>query len=73
MWLIDLDARARITAEKIPCPVPRLMRRLSGTLDALLTEPEHTPYEDCWLHITLTDPRRPHLAMERSAGASRTP
>ncbi|MEU6214178.1 exonuclease SbcCD subunit D [Streptomyces sp. NPDC047023] len=65
VWLIDLDARARITAEKIPCPVPRLMRRLSGTLDALLTEPEHTPYEDCWLHITLTDPGRPHMAMER--------
>ncbi|MFD6916796.1 exonuclease SbcCD subunit D [Streptomyces virginiae] len=65
MWLIDLDAQARLTAERVPCPVPRALGRLTGTLEALLTHPEHTPYEGSWLHITLEDPDRPHMAMER--------
>ncbi|WP_406054192.1 exonuclease SbcCD subunit D [Streptomyces sp. NBC_01077] len=65
MWLIDLDAQARLSAQRIFCPVPRALGRLTGTLDALLTDPEHTPHEGSWLHITLTDPDRPHMAMER--------
>ncbi|MFD5108750.1 exonuclease SbcCD subunit D [Streptomyces cinereoruber] len=64
-WLIDLDAQARLTAQPIPCPIPRTLARLTGTLDALRTEPEHTEHERSWLHITLTDPDRPHMAMER--------
>ncbi|MFB7609860.1 exonuclease SbcCD subunit D [Streptomyces gardneri] len=65
MWLIDLDAQARLSAQRILCPVPRTLARLTGTLDALLTDPEHTEHESSWLHITLTDPDRPHMAMER--------
>ncbi|MET8506882.1 exonuclease SbcCD subunit D [Streptomyces sp. NPDC004787] len=65
MWLIDLDAQARLTAQRVHCPVPRTLARLTGTLNALLTEPEHTDHENSWLHITLTDPDRPHMAMER--------
>ncbi|WP_030766886.1 MULTISPECIES: exonuclease SbcCD subunit D [unclassified Streptomyces] len=65
LWLIDLDADSALTARKILCPVPRHLRQLTGTLNDLLTHPEHAEYEDCWLHITLTDPDRPHMAMER--------
>ncbi|MET8330068.1 exonuclease SbcCD subunit D [Streptomyces sp. NPDC005181] len=64
-WLIDLDAGSTLTARKILCPLPRRLRQLTGTLNDLLTQPEHTEYEDCWLHITLTDTDRPHMAMER--------
>ncbi|MFH9613807.1 exonuclease SbcCD subunit D [Streptomyces pratensis] len=64
-WLIDLGAGTVLTARKIPCPVPRRLRQLTGTLNNLLTQPEHADYEDCWLHITLTDTDRPHMAMER--------
>ncbi|MFD9841299.1 exonuclease SbcCD subunit D [[Kitasatospora] papulosa] len=64
-WLIDLDANSDLTARKILCPVPRRLRQLTGTLNDLLTQPEHADYEDCWLHITLTDTDRPHMAMER--------
>jgi exonuclease SbcD len=65
MWLIDLHADAHLTARKILCPVPRRMHRLTGTLNDLLTQPQYTEYEECWLHVTLTDPDRPHMAMER--------
>ncbi|MGP4003981.1 exonuclease SbcCD subunit D [Streptomyces sp. 8N706] len=65
MWLIDLDADSHLTAHKLLCPVPRHMRQLTGTLNDLLTRPEYLEYEKCWLHITLTDPDRPHMAMER--------
>ncbi|MEU7082155.1 exonuclease SbcCD subunit D [[Kitasatospora] papulosa] len=64
-WLIDLDPGTDLTARKILCPVPRRLHQLTGTLNDLLTQPEHTDYEDCWLHITLTDTDRPHMAMER--------
>ncbi|MDX2936442.1 exonuclease SbcCD subunit D [Streptomyces ipomoeae] len=65
MWLIDLGADAAITARKVLCPVPRHLRQMTGALQELLTSPEYTAYETCWLHITLTDPDRPHMAMER--------
>ncbi|MET8405173.1 exonuclease SbcCD subunit D [Streptomyces sp900116325] len=65
VWLIDLDADSALTARKVLCPVPRHLRQLTGTLIDLLTQPEHTEYEDSWLHITLTDADRPHMAMER--------
>ncbi|MGW9302742.1 exonuclease SbcCD subunit D [Streptomyces cyaneofuscatus] len=64
-WLIDLDAGSDVTARQILCPVPRRLRQLTGLLNDLLTQPEHTEYEDCWLHVTLTDTNRPHMAMER--------
>ncbi|MDF2434965.1 MAG: repair protein SbcD/Mre11, partial [Mucilaginibacter sp.] len=65
MWLIDLGADAAITARKVLCPVPRLLHELTGALQDLLSSDEHTRHEESWLHITLTDPDRPHMAMER--------
>ncbi|MFI1375963.1 exonuclease SbcCD subunit D [Streptomyces longwoodensis] len=65
MWLVDLGPDSTITAHKLLCPVPRPMRQMTGILQDLLTSPAHTEYEECWLHVTLTDPDRPHMAMER--------
>lgn len=65
MWLVDLGADATVTARKILCPVPRPLHELTGTLQDLLTSDEHTRHEQSWLHITLTDPDRPHMAMEQ--------
>ncbi|MFI0156704.1 exonuclease SbcCD subunit D [Streptomyces lydicus] len=65
MWLIDLAADATLTARNLLCPVPRALHELTGNLQTLLTSKAYTPYEDDWLHITLTDPDRPHMAMER--------
>ena len=65
MWLVDLGADSGITARKLQCPVPRPLRQLTGALQALLTSAEYAEYEQYWLHITLTDPDRPHMAMER--------
>ncbi|QJS13161.1 exonuclease SbcCD subunit D [Streptomyces argyrophyllae] len=65
MWLIDLDADGSLTAERVDCPVPRPLARLSGTLDDLLADPELTRHEDAWVEATLTDPVRPADPMAR--------
>ncbi|MEU6320704.1 exonuclease SbcCD subunit D [Streptomyces sp. NPDC047009] len=65
MWLVDLGADGTITARKVLCPVPRALHELTGALQTLLTGAEYAPYQESWLHITLTDPDRPHMAMER--------
>ncbi|MEW2286904.1 exonuclease SbcCD subunit D [Streptomyces sp. NPDC047841] len=65
MWLIDLDADGSLTAERVDCPVPRPLARISGTLDALLADPELTRHEDAWIEATLTDPVRPADPMAR--------
>ncbi|MET7327647.1 exonuclease SbcCD subunit D [Nonomuraea sp. NPDC005650] len=49
----------------VPAPVPRPVGRLRGELEELLTASRHTPYEDHWLHVTLTDAVRPKSAMDR--------
>ncbi|WP_225810948.1 exonuclease SbcCD subunit D [Streptomyces spinosus] len=65
MWLIDLDADGSLTAERVDCPVPRPLARLSGTLDDLLADPALTRHEDAWVEATLTDPVRPADPMAR--------
>jgi exonuclease SbcD len=64
-WLIDLDARGEVRAEFVEAPVPRRLARLSGSLDALLTDAQHAAAEDAWVQATLTDPVRPAQAMAR--------
>ncbi|QKG20667.1 exonuclease SbcCD subunit D [Actinomadura verrucosospora] len=63
-WLIDLREDA-VEAEFAEAPVPRRLARVRGRLDDLLAGAEFEKYEDRWLQITLTDPRRPSSAMER--------
>jgi exonuclease SbcD len=60
-WLVTLGAGA----EFVPAPVPRPVARLRGDLEDLLTFPKYADFEDHWLQITLTDPVRPKLAMDR--------
>ena len=64
-WLVDLGVDGVTTVEPIETPTPRRLGRLRGQLDALLTAPAYSSYEDCWLHVTLTDPMRPREPMER--------
>ncbi|NSC20389.1 exonuclease SbcCD subunit D [Streptomyces albus subsp. chlorinus] len=65
MWLIDLGPGGEVAAERLPCPVPRPLARLRGTLEELLENPAHERYADCWLEVTLTDAARPHDPMAR--------
>lgn len=51
--------------ELIPCPVPRRLATLRGTLDELLADPRLRDREDAWVQATLTDPVRPSEAMEQ--------
>jgi exonuclease SbcD len=64
-WVVDLDADGVRTVQPIETPTPRRLGCLSGRLDDLLTAPAHSPYEDRWLHVTLTDSVRPREPMER--------
>jgi exonuclease SbcD len=63
-WLVDLHGEG-LSAEFVEAPVPRRVARVRGRIDDLLTDPRYATYEDRWLQVTLTDPRRPSAAMER--------
>lgn len=64
-WLVELGPRGVTAVERVPCPVPRPLARLSGRLEQLLTSPAYTPYEDHFLSVVLTDPDRPAEPMAR--------
>lgn len=64
-WLVELGADGLSRADFVPAPVPRGLRTLRGRLDDLVADPALADAEDCWLQVTLTDPRRPMHAMER--------
>ncbi|NHC47017.1 exonuclease SbcCD subunit D [Motilibacter aurantiacus] len=63
--LVDLGPDGLSGVELVPCPVPRPLARLRGTLDALLADPALARHEQSWLQVTLTDPARPREPMER--------
>ncbi|WP_035841145.1 exonuclease SbcCD subunit D [Kitasatospora azatica] len=65
MWLVDLAADGSVEAERIPCPVPRPLACLRGTLEELLTDARYAEHEESWVQVTLTDPGRPAEPMER--------
>ncbi|MFJ8111450.1 exonuclease SbcCD subunit D [Streptomyces sp. NPDC096132] len=65
MWLVDLDAEGALTAERIDCPVPRALARISGTLEELLADPALARHEEAWVEATLTDAVRPADPMAR--------
>lgn len=55
----ELGASGELHAELLPCPVPRRLVRVRGTLEELLLRPELREHEDAWVEATLTDPVRP--------------
>jgi exonuclease SbcD len=64
-WLVDLGPGGVDHVDFVPAPVPRRLTSLRGRLEDLLTEPRYADAEDCWVQVTLTDPRRPTHAMDR--------
>lgn len=53
------------TTELVPCPVPRPLATVRGTLETLLTDPDHGPHERAWVQATVTDAVRPQDTMSR--------
>jgi len=64
-WLVELGPDGVERSDFVAAPVPRSLRSVRGTLEDLLRDPELASAEECWLQITLTDPRRPLHAMDR--------
>ena len=62
-WLVELGATGLSSVRAVPAPVHRRLTALSGTLEELLTSSAHTPYEQDFVALTLTDPVRPVDAM----------
>jgi exonuclease SbcD len=63
--VVDLDATGVTTVDPVPCPVPRPLALVRGTLDSLLHDPAWAPYERHWLAVTLTDEQVPLEPMVR--------
>lgn len=63
--LVTVERGSAPEVELIPTPQPRAMIRLHGTLEELLTLPEHAAAEAAWVEATLTDRLRPKLAMDQ--------
>lgn len=63
-WIVDLSGDAP-AIDFVAAPVQRPLSLLKGTLEDLLSSPEHTHAESSWCQVTLTDPVRPLGAMER--------
>ncbi|HET6562335.1 MAG TPA: exonuclease SbcCD subunit D [Marmoricola sp.] len=64
-WLVELGAHGAERADFVQAPVPRRLATLTGRLEELLTDSVHERFEDHWVAVTVTDPRRPRMAMER--------
>src|SRR4051794_13389451 len=58
-WLVDLDAGGLADVRPVPLPVPRQLTVLRGELADLLADPAHTPVEEHFVSVQLTDPVRP--------------
>jgi len=63
-WLVELDAQGTARAEQVPAPLHRRLSVLRGQLADLLGSAAYTGYEDDFVSVTLTDPRRPEGAMD---------
>lgn len=64
-WLVELGADGLTSVEWVDLPVPRPLAVLTGTLDELLTSPDHASAADAWVRAVLTDTTRPVDAMRR--------
>lgn len=63
--IVDIDAGGAVTVDLVPTPVPRLMRTITGDVEALLSDATLDDAENAWIRAIVTDPRRPENAMDR--------
>jgi exonuclease SbcD len=63
--LVDLHADGTVTIDAIATPVPRPLVTLTGTLDDLCTNADHTDHEQAWVRAIITDPLLPTGPMDR--------
>ncbi len=63
-WLVELDANGTKRAERVPAPAYRRLSLLRGRLADLLGSAIYTQYEQDFVSVTLTDPRRPEGPMD---------
>jgi DNA repair protein SbcD/Mre11 len=54
-WLVELDADGLAEVSWLELPVPRPLKTLHDTLEALLTDPVYAEYEDAWVCAEYTD------------------
>jgi len=59
-WLVELGAEGLGEVSWVDLPVPRRLVTLTGTLDELLSAPEHAAHTEHWVCAVLTD-RLPQL------------
>lgn len=64
-WLVELDTDGLSSVEWVDLPVPRQLSVLTGTLDEILADAEHTAVEGHWLSVILTDQVRPLDGMRK--------
>lgn len=64
-WLVDLDGDGLADVAWVDFVVPRPLKRLTGTIDELLTDAAHEPFTEHWVDAVLTDQTRPMDAMRR--------
>ncbi len=65
VWLVELDAHGLAGVERRALAVPRPLATVSGTLESLLTAPEHAALTGHYLSVELTDRVRPTDALRR--------
>jgi exonuclease SbcD len=63
--VVDLAADGSVSIELVPTPVPRAIASVAGRLERLLSDPDLARHEGSWLHVTLTDDRRPESPLEQ--------
>ncbi|MBN9187791.1 MAG: exonuclease SbcCD subunit D [Microbacterium sp.] len=54
-WLVELDADGLADVEWVELPVPRPLKTLHDTFEALLTDPAYAEYETAWVCAEYTD------------------
>lgn len=65
--VVELDARGVAATTRIPVPVPRPLRQVTGRLAELMSRADGDLAElaECWVKVVLTDPGRVPNPMER--------
>ncbi|GGC91725.1 nuclease SbcCD subunit D [Tersicoccus solisilvae] len=64
-WLVDVGPDGVRGIDPVTAELGRPLALLRGTLEDLLADPAHAAAEDAWCQVTLTDPTRPLMAMDR--------